>query len=120
MQENGGTRWTGGGTWKPEGKRGYVTVSWPSVGLLLDEEGGTLDTPFGPDVAFGWHEVERVERIKGLFPWDRGVRFVLSRDRGGEKFNFFTLTRGREEEVLGLADKKGVTVNRNKHRSWLF
>ena len=59
MQTEGTHTWTGGGTWKPEGKAGYVNATWPLVKLLLDGQGGTLVTPFGPDVTFGWGEVEQ-------------------------------------------------------------
>ena len=120
MQADGTHRWTGGGTWKPEGMANYVNATWPMVKLMLDGQGGTMLMPFGPDVTFGWREVEKVERVKGLLPLDHGVRFVVSRGRGSEKFNFLTLTRGRAEQILRLAEQNGVEVDRRKHRAWLF
>lgn len=101
----GTRRWTGGGAWKTEGWASYVNATWPMVKLLLDGQGGTLVTPFGPDVTFGWREVEKVERIKGLFPLDHGVRFVVTRGRRREKFNFLTLTRGRPKRSSGWPNR---------------
>jgi hypothetical protein len=86
---------------------------------LHGEEGGKLlhTRSDEPEVAFGWGEVEKMERVRvlGLPFLGEGVRVVLKGTVGlgvSRRFVFFTLTRGRTMDVLRFAESRGVRVER--------
>jgi hypothetical protein len=119
--------WTGGAYWnfKARGHPFFGDVwltryaTWPFVQLRLDDEGGALlhGNKSEPAIRFGWHEIEKMERLRVLaIPFlGEGVRFTLKEIMVWgirRRFVFFSLSKGRSLRMLKLAESKGVRVER--------
>ena len=107
---------------------GWVYQSGPMSVLELGKDGGSLlPSTVGslfrlgpilgpPDVHFGWSEVERVEVVRSVWPWFRGVRFWL---RGRDGFSIDLGLRGKAlYKVLDFAESKGSEVRREAVFTW--
>ncbi len=122
--------WTGGAYWHRWGGpvffsdgRVWTTryATWPYVRLRLDEDGGRLlhARSSNPEIEFRWSEVREAERVRVLaipflgeavrFTFEEWIEVGLPRQR--KRFLFFTGTRRRTEEILGIARSKGVEVS---------
>ena len=118
--------WTGGAHWHVRRKMpwsenemwGIRHAGWPNVKLRLDNKGGALfyKRRGEPEVAFKWHEVEVMERIKvfALPFFGEGVRVTLKERiaRVPRRFIFYSWSRGRTMEILRLGESEGVRVDR--------
>ena len=127
--ENAVLSYTGAAVYRSSGGvGGWVHQSGPMSVLELDKDGGRLFSskvgslnPLGPllpapEVRFGWSEVERVEAVRSVWPWFRGVRFWL---HGRDGF-CIDLGLGRKAlyEVLDFAESKGTEVHREAVFTW--
>jgi hypothetical protein len=115
---------TGGGRLRPEGGLFEISLSVGKVGPELNLEGGRLfpasrfasmgvKLTFGDfkEIRFDWPDVQRVERMRGWMPWDRGIRFIL---RDGSRFVFFSLAGKILQTILNYAEARGATVDKEK------
>jgi hypothetical protein len=116
---------TGGGRLRPEGGQFEISLSVGQVGLELTREGGRLFPAsrfasmgvklltFGDfkEIRFDWPDVQRVERMRGWMPWDRGVRFIL---RDGRRFVFFSLAGNNLQTILSYAEARGAKVDKKQ------
>jgi hypothetical protein len=119
-----GKSWTGTAVWREEGDPFPIRKAAGAAALLLDEEGGLLKAgPTFPkslrvDVRFGWHEVEKIERMLYLgIPFlEEAVRFTLresSVGTGSRTFSFGGIMAKRTaEEIVAFGESKGVEVER--------
>jgi len=62
-------------------------------------------------IRFDWPDVQRVERMRGWMPWDRGVRFIL---RDGRRFVFFSLAGNNLQTILSYAEARGAKVDKKQ------
>jgi hypothetical protein len=118
----------GGGRLRPEGGYAEVSLSVGNVGLELDHDGGRLFpasrfASFGvrliafgvfSEIRFTWRDVQRVERMQGWAPWDRGVKFKL---RDGGQFVFSSLLGERLQTILNYAEAHGASVDNKQGRT---
>jgi hypothetical protein len=118
--------WTGGAYWHRSGKTPWPKsaavwatryATWPFVKLRLDEGGGALlyARSQGPEVTFVWREIEHAERVRvlGIPLFGEGVRFTLKKQVAkGVPRRFFSWSKGRTEDILEVAESKGVRVER--------
>ncbi len=119
--------WTGGAYWNfktrghPLFKDAWMTkyATWPYVQLHLDDEGGALHhrRKSVPALAFVWHEVEKMERVRVLgIPFlGEGVRVTLKEVMvwgTRRRFIFFSGRKVRTMDILELAESQGVRVEK--------
>ncbi len=119
--ENAVLRYTAGGAvYNSSGGLGaWVYERGPLSVLELDHEGGRLlPSVLGSvyHVRFEWSEVQRVEVLRSVWPWFRGVCFWL---RGRDGFCIdLGLRRKALYKVLDFAESKGAEVRREAVFSW--
>lgn len=119
-------KWTGGAVWHDGTSTfGIRRATWPFVELHLDTTGGSLHSTSRPQssIRFRWPEIERAERVKvlGIPFWGEGIHFIMAKAPkkvGSGGFIFYTATRGRTINILGLLESKGVRVAKKARFSW--
>ena len=119
----------GGGRLRPEGGLSEVSLSVGLVSMELNHDGGRLFpasrfASFGvrliafgvfSEIRFTWQDVQRIERMQGWVPWDRGVRFKL---HDGRQFVFFSLLGERLQTILNYAEAHGASVGKKQGRTF--
>ena len=118
--------WTGGAhwhrryrmPWSQNGVWGIRHAGWPNVKLRLHDKGGTLShkRSVEPEIAFSWHEMEGMERVKVFaLPFlGEGVRVTLKERIAGvpKRLIFYSWSRGRTMGILRFGEFEGVKVDR--------
>jgi len=123
--------WTGGAYWHRWGGPVFFSdarvwstryATWPYVRLRLCNDGGQLlyARSGDPEIEFRWPEVREAKRVRLLaipflgeavrFTFEEWVQRGLPKQR--KRFLFFSGTKRRTGEILGIANSKGVKVDR--------